>query len=190
MDRGKQRHWAEEGYKLFAEEGLEGLQVERLARMLGLNKSGFYHYFGDLDEFCNELIRLHEEKVTLFIEDVREIKVLDPEYLDLLVHHAVVVMFQVQLVRHKNQHNFYKASEIVDQRVNPEIHTLWSEFLGDQSRSYLALRYYFIVRDTFYTRISFQNLNYPYLHAFVTEAKGVMSQMSRSESAVMSKVAR
>jgi AcrR family transcriptional regulator len=190
MERGKQRHWTEEGYKLFAEEGLEGLQVERLARILGLNKSGFYHYFGDLDGFCGDLIRLHEEIVTMFIKDVRKIKTLDPEYLHLLVHHAAIVMFQVQLVRHKHQHNFYKASETADLRVNPEIHALWSEFLGDYRRSYLALRYYFIVRDMFYTRISFQNLNYPYLHAFVTEAKGVMSQLSKSELPVLSKVVR
>ena len=43
--------WTEEGYRLFAKEGLDGIQVERLARILSLNKSGFYHYFGDLEGF-------------------------------------------------------------------------------------------------------------------------------------------
>ena len=56
--------WTEAGYKLFAEEGLEGIQVERLARILQLNKSGFYHYFGDLDGYCEELIKLQKEKLT------------------------------------------------------------------------------------------------------------------------------
>jgi AcrR family transcriptional regulator len=44
--------WTEVGYALFAEEGLDGIQVERLARILKLNKSGFYHYFRDLDGYC------------------------------------------------------------------------------------------------------------------------------------------
>ena len=56
--------WTEVGYNLFAEEGIEGIQVERLARILQLNKSGFYHYFGDIDGYCEELINLHKKKLT------------------------------------------------------------------------------------------------------------------------------
>jgi hypothetical protein len=37
--------WLDVGYKIFAHEGPEGIQVERLARILGVNKSGFYHFF-------------------------------------------------------------------------------------------------------------------------------------------------
>jgi AcrR family transcriptional regulator len=52
--------WTEEGYNIFAKEGLDAIQVERLARILHLNKSGFYHYFGDLEGYCVELIKMHE----------------------------------------------------------------------------------------------------------------------------------
>ena len=58
--------WTEVGYDLFAHEGLDGIQVERLARILQLNKSGFYHYFGDLEGFCMELFALHKKSCAVF----------------------------------------------------------------------------------------------------------------------------
>ena len=102
--------WAAAGYELFAKEGLEGIQVERLARILQLNKSGFYHYFADLEGFCQELIQLHRRKMDLLLSEVREIKKLDPDYLLLLVKYTSTVMFQVQITRNKDQYSFYKAS--------------------------------------------------------------------------------
>ena len=58
--------WTEEGYCLFAKEGLHGIQVERLARILGLNKSEFYHYFGDIEGFCYALVLLHKKRFPSF----------------------------------------------------------------------------------------------------------------------------
>ena len=77
--------WTEEGYCLFAKEGLYGIQVERLARILSLNKSGFYHYFGDLEGFCSALVQLHKKKVGEFLQEVAVTKKLDPDYLHLLI---------------------------------------------------------------------------------------------------------
>jgi AcrR family transcriptional regulator len=53
------RVWIENGYALFAQDGLDGIQVERLAKMVSLNKSGFYHYFGDRESFLEELMKHH-----------------------------------------------------------------------------------------------------------------------------------
>jgi AcrR family transcriptional regulator len=174
--------WVEEGYKLFAEEGLEGIQVERLARILGLNKSGFYHHFGDLEGFCTELLMMHEKKVGLFLQRVEETKILDPDYLNLLIEHAVMVMFQVQLTRDKRSHSFYHAGGVVDQRLNLAVRQLWSAYLDVQNDSDLAMRYFNMVRDMFYTRISFKNLNYEYLHDMATEAKRIVDEIGKPKT--------
>jgi AcrR family transcriptional regulator len=171
--------WTELGYDLFANEGIDGLQVERLARILQLNKSGFYHYFGDLEGFCAELISLHKKKVSYFLQEVNLTQKIDPDYLLLLIKHAATVMFQVQLTRNKNGHSFYQESEKVDRRVDVALRDLWTDFLGIQNNPDLAMRYYDIVRDMFYTRISFQNLNYPFLHNLVTDAKLLIQEISR-----------
>jgi AcrR family transcriptional regulator len=170
--------WVEQGYQLFAEEGLEGIQVERIARILQLNKSGFYHYFGDLEGFCAQLEVLHLSKVSHFLQGIQQCKQLDPDYLLLLVRYAPTVMFQVQLTRNKEHYSFYKTSEVVDQQVNTTIHKLWSEFIGKQHNQDLTLRYFHIVRDMFYTRISFSNLNYQFLHDFAANAKGLIDQVA------------
>jgi len=170
--------WTEAGYNLFAREGLDGIQVERLARILQLNKSGFYHYFGDLEGFCMELIELHKKKIDAFVEEVRGIKRLDPDYLHLVITHAKTVMFQVQLIRSPSDHFLYAASEMVDQKVQVAIRQLWCDYLDIPGDTDLGMRYYAIVRDMFYTRLSFQNLNYTFLHNTVTDAKSIMDEIS------------
>ena len=171
--------WTELGYDLFAHEGLDGIQVERLARILQLNKSGFYHYFGDLEGFCEELISLHKKKVTLFLQEVSITKDLDPGYLLLLIAHAKTVMFQVQITRNKDNHLFYHASEKVDRLVDLGVRQLWCEYVGILDNKDVAMRYYDIVRDMFYTRVTFKNLNYPFLHDLVSEAKLLIQDIAR-----------
>jgi len=170
--------WTEAGYNLFAREGLEGIQVERLARILQLNKSGFYHYFGDLEGFCLELLELHKKNVNIFIEELHGIKKLDPDYLHLVISHAKTAMFQVQLIRSQGNHFLYAASEMVDQKVQVAIRDLWCDYLDVPSDTDLGMRYYAMVQDVFYTRISFPNLNYTFLHDMVTDAKSILDDIS------------
>mgnify|MGYP006182290595 CR=1 FL=1 len=40
--RGSLQSWIEEGYSIFSSEGPASIQVERVARNLKKNKSGFY----------------------------------------------------------------------------------------------------------------------------------------------------
>ena len=173
--------WTQEGYNLFSREGLDGIQVERLARILGLNKSGFYHYFGDLEGFCNELVSLHKKQVGDFLKDVDNTSKLDPDYLHLLIKYSETVMFQVQLRRSQNP-VLYALSEWVDRKVDLALQRLWSEFMDLPDNSDAAHRYYPIVRDMFYTRISFQNLNYTFLHNLVSDAKAIMDEIGECRS--------
>jgi AcrR family transcriptional regulator len=170
--------WTEVGYDLFAHEGWQGIHVERLARITQLNKSGFYHYFGDLDGFAMELINLHKRNINIFLQEIRETKNLDPDYFVLLVKHAATIMFQIHLTRDKGHHSFHEVSEKVDQWINLGVRQLWLDFMGTHINGDLAMRYYYIVRDMFYTRASFQNLNYQFLKITVTEAKAIMIKIA------------
>jgi AcrR family transcriptional regulator len=174
--------WTEAGYDLFAEEGLEGIQVERLARILNLNKSGFYHYFGDLEGYCDELIRLHERKAASYMADLIEIRSIDPDYLNLLAKYKTGIMFHLQMIRGKGNQLFYKAAEKIDQEEEILLRELWSNYLGICDNPSLAMRYFRIVRDVLYTRLSFKNLNYPFLHSLMVEAKAVVQQMTGAKN--------
>ena len=177
MDKtNRSASWIEEGYKLYAQDGMEGLHVERLARLLQLNKSGFYHYFGDHEGYCEALLRMHVQKANAFLADAKECKDIDPGYLMVLVKHTLPVMFQVQLTRDKSKHSFYKLSQSIDDKVNIAIAGKWGEFLGVHGNPDLATKYFSFIRDAFYTRVSFQNLNFEFLHNLVTEAKTLLEQ--------------
>jgi hypothetical protein len=102
----------------------------------------------------------------------------------LVIKHAVTVMFQVQLSHNKNSYSFYEESKKVDQRVDDAVRRLWIDFVGIQNNPDLAMRYYDIIRDMFYTRISFQNLNYPFLHNLVTDAKRLMEEIAWSKASI------
>jgi len=187
MERNKNSSsWLEEGYQLFAHEGMEGIQVERLARILCLNKSGFYHYFGDIEGYCSELIGLHEKKAHDYLRELRTINSIDPDYFGLLIRYKVPAMFQVQVLRDKRNTQFYNVAEYIDNLEDGLVQTLWSKYLGLEERPNLALRYFKIVRDVFYARISFDNFDKEYLRNLFTETKEVMQQLSESNVPVES----
>lgn len=175
--------WMEQGYTLFAEEGLDGLRVERLARILQLNKSGFYHYFGDMDGYCVELLHLHKQKFELYFKEISSIKTIDPDWFKIAIKFKVQIIFQRQLLRCKKNSVFYQAAEALDQEAGL-LSELWSEYLGlgyAQSRD-LAIRHFCMVRDMFYTRASLQNLTYEFIHSVFSEAKILLHQIAESKT--------
>ena len=173
--------WTKVGYTLFAEEGMQGIQVERLARILQLNKSGFYHYFGDVDGYFEELIQLHRDKAAVYLTDLKEIKNIDPDYLLHIVKHKVAIMFHLQLIRNKDNKIFYETAAKIDKEEDQILGTLWSDYLGIHQNPDLAIRYFNVVRDMFYARISLQNMEYPFLHKLMAEAKVVMRQIAEAK---------
>lgn len=171
--------WTEEGYLLFAKEGIEGVQIERLSRILQLNKSGFYHYFGDLDGFCEQLLALHEKKTDCFLADARDAKTIDPEYLEAIVNHKISIMFHIQLIRNNHIQAFKNVADAIDRKEELILREVWIDYIGFHDNPDLAIRYFNIVRDMFYTRMSLQNINYTFLHNLMSEAKDLMQQVVR-----------
>lgn len=49
--------WILLGYKLFSEQGISGIVIEKMSKKLECNKSSFYWHFSTKKEFINELIR-------------------------------------------------------------------------------------------------------------------------------------
>src|SRR5690606_13061823 len=121
--------WIEEGCNRFAHVGPEGIHIEKIARNLQLNKSAYYHYFGDIDGFYMVLIQMHLNKADLFLREISDLHNIDPEYLLLLVKHTPTVMFQVQSTRNQKNYLFYDASRSVDRKVNIAVGRLWREYL-------------------------------------------------------------
>lgn len=175
--------WTEAGYELFAAEGPDGIQIERLARILKLNKSSFYHYFGYLERYIKELVALHRQKADIYLIELKQISSIDPNYLELLVKHKTAIMFQVHLIRIKHNALFQSIATHIDQQVDKVLSQMWGDYLGLREYPQLAIRYFNIVRDMFYARLSYRNFNYPFLHNLMNEARVVMTQITDSKTA-------
>lgn len=173
--------WIETSYTLFAHDGPEGIHIEKIARILGLNKSGFYHYFGTLEIFYEFLIQHHFRKVDAAIKDAQEAQRLDPDYLDKIVKHKVTFMVQMQLTRHQNNVLFSKACLKVNQKIDQSIIQLWNEHLGLNDNDDLSLLFLGFVRDSFYARVSFENFNYNFLHTLASEAKRIIEEIQQEK---------
>ena len=113
--------WLETAYNLLATNGPEGVRIEAIARILDANKSSFYHFFGTMEIFYDELMLHHLDSIDIALHECQNAGSLDPEYLNCVVDHKVAFMVQVQLSRHKNIPSFSKAHNVVNQKLDKSI---------------------------------------------------------------------
>jgi len=182
MSRSKAyQKWIDAGYDLFAREGNEGIQIERLARITGLNKSGFYHYFGDLDIYFEHLMLHHRQTTDIFCQEIDTCSTFDPDYLHLLVKHKITVLVQNQLVRNRHIKLFLDVYDEVNVKVDHAVQAIWANFLEIPDQPAVALRYYEMTRHTFFSRVNVDNLTYKLGHEVAAQAKSIIQEMIINE---------
>jgi len=174
--------WISSGYEQFANEGLEGIQVERLARITDLNKSGYYHYFGDRNRFLEDLMKHHVAQAELIANDMRSIKQFDPDFIHVLLKYPVTIMVHMQLVRNRHDNFLNEVYNKVNGITDPPLVPSWAEFIGTPYNHEFALRYFRQARDMFYSRITFKTLNHDFLHDLIYEVKGLLQEAIKMDS--------
>ena len=161
--------WIETGYEVFSLEGPEGVQVEKLARRLGLNKSGFYHHFGDRDVFLSMLMEHHYQVNGNFFNEAMQLTKFFPDYLDLLYKYKTALLVQMQLRRHLEvpifNREFIRTTKWNEKALIP----LWADYLKIPGNNDLARELWDIVRDVFFIRAKVETLKPELLHSIVYE---------------------
>jgi AcrR family transcriptional regulator len=95
--------WLEQGYQDFAEFGPEHLSINRMAKALGESRSSFYHHFGDMEIFVDELLKRHWEEVLAFNETGQvTCQNLIPDLYELLGRNEIPLKFNWQLFHHRH----------------------------------------------------------------------------------------
>ncbi len=187
-DINASERWVEAGYNLFVKEGPDGLQVERLARILGLNKSGFYHYFGDMENYTSRLIKYHYREFDHFMYDVERCNSVDPEYIQVIYNHRVMAMGQMQLARNKDNPMFLGAHKEGDERVVAQTRRIWAEYLNLKDKLELAGQFHGLLRDIFYTRITWEKFTVEYLRILMEEVRDVVAKMGTENGGTLTNV--
>jgi AcrR family transcriptional regulator len=163
--------WIETGYELFCEEGHEGIQIERLSRITGFNKSGFYHYFGDFDGFFGALMEEHLRRMDRIAEILPTLATYNPDFLNLIVANKACFCFHIQLARNKRIRLFEETLLSANTKLDKTASMLFAKELGLSEVA--AERYHEMVRDIFFTRAEHKNLTYDFLAALLQEVKDI-----------------
>ena len=169
-----QQIWVEAGYDQFAAEGLEGIQVERLARITGLNKSGYYHYFGDRESFLEKLMERHLQIAFMYTNQLKQIQHFDPEYIELLIKYSKQMMFANQLIRNRHVPLLANTQQKVNDLVDPVLSKLFADFIGFNDYQEFSFKYFNQVRYMFHAQITPEKMTYSFLRDFMYEARGII----------------
>ena len=177
MSKLKIEAWIKAGYKLFGKEGIEGIKVERLARALDLNKSGFYHYFGSMEIYLKSLHQYHISMAKVIAKEIADCENLDPDMLLLIIKHKTFFLVESQLLVKSKTPYFSPEFDEAGKIVNKELLPLWRKATQLPEDSTVALSYLNIILHFFYARINSDNLNYEYLHALTFETEEVLNKV-------------
>ena len=169
-----EQEWIEAGYDFFAREGPRGLKVEQLARRVGKSKSSFYHLFADLEIFQQRLLSYHGERAKDVAVRAARCESMVPDMLNLLLEIKPDLLFNRQLRVHRDHPDFQRCFESANALVEEAFMGIWAESFGLGDKPHVARNIMKMTTETFYLRISEDNLNYDTLIAFFDELKFIV----------------
>ena len=169
--------WIIAGYELLAIEGPEGIKVEKLARQLGLNKSGFYHYFGDREMYFQQLNEFHLQLSKKFHNEISDLRHFDPDYLKLLLKYKTSLFVQLKLRRYENIPVFQDTFNKVIKETERRSLRLWAAYLNLSERDPAAQKLWKITRDLFFLRLIPEKMNLTYLRSLTEEIKAIVAEI-------------
>ncbi|HTF17237.1 MAG TPA: helix-turn-helix domain-containing protein [Chryseolinea sp.] len=167
--------WLKVGYELLAAEEIDGINIERLARTLDANKSGFYHYFGTKDEYFKQLIGYHIRRAGVVASEIQRCNAIDPDLLHVVVREKLFFLVESQLfIKGKPLKNKVDAT-VAGRLVTDEVVALWCR-QNETPSSYRVLPGTVnIIRHFFYGRIDAHNVSHKFLHVLVGEIRAMLN---------------
>jgi len=171
MSESKIETWLKAGYVLLGTEGLDGVKIERLARVLNLNKSGFYYYFKTMEGFVKSLLHYHVHVANNVAAEIKLCETIDPDLLLLMVRHRSFFLVDAQLlVKSRLAHSGADVDE-AGKIITNELLLFWqrnNEATGNTAGSFAHLN---IIRHFIYARIDPDNVTYEFLHDLAAETR-------------------
>jgi len=99
--------WIEKGYEHFALYGPKNLSINKLSKTTGSSRASFYHHFGDIDVFVDELLAKHWYLTeTINSSGRKECKRLLPDLYNLLEQNPLPLQFSLQLFHNRSNPEF------------------------------------------------------------------------------------
>jgi len=177
MTRSKIDIWIKAGYKQLGTDGMDGIIIEKLAKILDLNKSGFYHYFGTMEYYVKSLLHYHVKQAKTIASEVAKCNKIDPDLLRLIVKHKGFFLVESQLLVKSRPSHFDENVDEAGKIVNEELLPLWRKVRDLPEDHSAAMGFLNIIRHFYYARMDAENINYGFLHALTVETEDVLDKI-------------
>lgn len=177
------KKWLEAGYRHFAELGPELLSINKLSKELNSSRASFYHYFGDLDVFIDELLAMHWKIVLDFNQQGKsKCKQLFPDLYSQLAKYPVPLKFNIQLFRHRNSpaYNFLFIKTYESSAKEFILKLFCKEYNLIQPESEL-FNLWLTVGETWYSRLDMEDLSASTMQRHAEEIMDTVVQFARSQ---------
>lgn len=147
-----QQKWLDAGYSLFGEIGLEALNVEKLSSLVGLSRSSFYYYFGDLLAFEEELMNIHIINYEKFGELMKGYEHFEKLFSDEIMVHKEALSFQRQLLINKSVKRYQNCSDKARSFTEKKTYELWMKFKNVDQDSDEEWALFKAIRDFYFVQ--------------------------------------
>ena len=158
---GSKQKWIEKGYEYFALYGPDNLNINKISKDIGLARTTFYHYFGDLEIFTDELLNRHWEICQQSsVIGLKECKKLFPDLYNMIEQYPVPLKFHKQLFLNRHILKFnYLFVKAHNYHANTFVLKLFSEqFNLNQSKEDL-INLWTTVGESWYSRLDVNDLS-------------------------------
>ena len=158
---GSKQKWIEKGYEYFALYGPDNLNIKKISKDIGLARTTFYHYFGDIKIFTDELLERHWEIcLQTAIIGSKKCKNFFPDLFDEMEQYPITLKFHKQLFLNRHILIFnYLFVKINNLHANTFVLKLFSEhFQLNQTKENL-INLWTIVVESWYSKLDVNDLS-------------------------------
>ena len=163
---GKEDVWIQKGYTTFALFGDKELNIEQMAKEVGISKSSFYHRFGDLEGFIERLLLFHLDRSSIIAKKERNAKRINPDLINILVDHRIDLLFNRQLRVHSCRPRFNETLLESTRIIGNDFIKLWLLDTKVDFSLYQAEGFFELAIENFFMQISMENLHPEWLAAY------------------------
>lgn len=168
--------WIIAGYNLVSDAGFDALKVEHIAKEIGKNKSSFYHYFGDLENFELELVAYHFELSKAFSINVQACESIIPDLVHVLIEHKTDIFFHKQLRLKIETADFKKYQESVFKLFEQSMLENWQHFT-QLDNAFLATKFLNLISENFLLQITKKNYHFEWLKQYIIDQTQLLREI-------------
>ena len=176
------QEWINAGYEEFSAHGPSNINVQSLSRKMNLSKSSFYHHFGDRESYIEFLLEKHIQTTQQFSSEVKQCRVFDPDFIDLMQKYKSAVFFQQQLRINSETPVFNKCYEQVTEAILKEVIDMWAKYMNVSGDIHLARKLYLMIITLFYERVRQSTFNAGWIRNMLGEVKLICRRVIETQS--------